>query len=93
MPESLFGFSVLRKHSPLVPLVVFISVGVSMGTIALLRAALKNPDVNWTRKGLAGSNEDYRDKQYKVITLSTSEIHLFRYNTETPVSKAPKYDE
>ncbi|CAG0902826.1 unnamed protein product [Cyprideis torosa] len=83
MPESIFGFSVLRKHSPLVPLVVFISVGVSMGTIALLRAAFKNPDVNWTRKGLAGSNEEYRDKQYK----------LFRYNTETPVSKAPKYEE
>lgn len=48
------------------PLYVCVGIGCAGAVFYTLRLALRNPDVQWNKnKGL--SNEDYKDKQYKVL--------------------------
>lgn len=50
----------------LIPLYVCVGIGCIGAVGYTARLALRNPDVSWNRKPGEISNEEYRDKQYKV---------------------------
>ncbi|CAH1369591.1 hypothetical protein MTP99_011014 [Tenebrio molitor] len=72
----------LKKHKALIPLYVCVGLGCLGAVGYTLRLALRNPDVQWNRKGEI-SNEEFRGKQYKFYSPN-----LDYSKVENP---APKY--
>lgn len=61
--ENSIFFTIL---SQLIPLYVCTGVGAAGAVYYLLRLAIRNPDVTWSRAQNPEPNQEYRDKQYKV---------------------------
>lgn len=55
----------LTLFKQLIPLYVCVGAGCIGAVLYTLRLAVRNPDVQWNRTGEI-SNEEFRDKQYKV---------------------------
>ncbi|KAL3278567.1 hypothetical protein HHI36_016113 [Cryptolaemus montrouzieri] len=73
----------LAKHKALIPLYFCTGLGCFGAVFYTLRLALRNPDVQWVRRGDDISNEEYRAKQYKFYSPNLDYSKL-----ESP---APKY--
>ncbi|XP_076672803.1 NADH dehydrogenase (ubiquinone) MLRQ subunit [Andrena cerasifolii] len=59
----------LKKHPMLLPLFFCIGVGAAGSSLYLLRLAVRNPDVSWFPSKNNEPFNEYRDKEYKFITL------------------------
>lgn len=61
----LLEFFNVTLFKQLIPLYVCVGAGCIGAVLYTLRLAVRNPDVQWNRTGEI-SNEEFRDKQYKV---------------------------
>ena len=59
----------LKKHPMLLPLFFCIGVGACGSSLYLLRLAVRNPDVSWFPSKNNEPFNEYRDKEYKFITV------------------------
>ncbi|XP_019881983.1 cytochrome c oxidase subunit NDUFA4 [Aethina tumida] len=72
----------LKKHKALIPLYFCVGLGCLGAGFYTFRLAVRNPDVQWDRRGDI-SNEEFRAKQYKFYSPNVDYSKL-----ESP---APKY--
>ncbi|XP_076766050.1 NADH dehydrogenase (ubiquinone) MLRQ subunit [Xylocopa sonorina] len=59
----------LKKNSMLLPLFFCIGLGAIGASGYMLRLALRSPDVTWSPKKNPEPWNDYKDKEYKFISI------------------------
>ncbi|KAG7213769.1 hypothetical protein KM043_002992 [Ampulex compressa] len=62
------SFGSLKKHPALVPLFFCVGFGAMTATLYTLRLAVKSPEVTWMPKTNTEPWNDYKEKQYKIIS-------------------------
>ncbi|XP_029034682.1 NADH dehydrogenase [ubiquinone] 1 alpha subcomplex subunit 4-like 2 [Osmia bicornis bicornis] len=63
------SWTTLKKNPMLLPLLFCVGFGTVGSAVCLLRAAVRSPDVAWFPKTNPEPWNEYRDKNYKFITI------------------------